>query len=151
MLKKRLILLGLLLAASIAGQILLRPCLGESNTVANPAPTTTDAPKTWNSNTSKPVDSLGGKLTGRFIVMLGFVTVAGIGVWWFLKKMNTPWLKSKNGRLELIETMHLGPRKAVHILRAGKKQLLVASSSEGIQLLCDLTADLEHPSDEIQS
>ena len=38
MLKKRILLLGLLLVLSIAGQILLRPCLGESPS-AEPAAT----------------------------------------------------------------------------------------------------------------
>jgi flagellar biosynthetic protein FliO len=75
--------------------------------------------------------------------MLGFIAAAGVAVWWLLKKMNTPWLGSKNGQLELIETMHLGSRKAVHVIRAGKKQLLVGSSNEGVRLLCDLTGALE--------
>jgi flagellar biogenesis protein FliO len=138
MLKKRLILLGILLAASVAGQILLRPCLGESKAAVNPSPTT-DTLKTWTSSADKSVDSLGGKLTTKFFLMLGFIAAAGFAVWWFIKKMNTPWLGSKNGQLELIETMHLGPRKAVHVIRAGQKQVLLASGNDGIRFLCDLT------------
>jgi flagellar biogenesis protein FliO len=145
--KKRLILLGILLAASIAGQVLLRPCLGESNTIAGPNPKT-DTLNSWNSNTDKSVDGLGGKLTSKFILMLGFIAVTGVAAWWFLKKMNTPWLGSKNGHLELVETMHLGPRKAVHVIRAGKKQLLLGSSVEGVHFLCDLTGTIEIPSAE---
>jgi len=144
MLKKRLILLGILLAASIAGQLLLRPCLGESKTTVNPAPTT-DTLKTWTPNTDRSVDSLGGKLTTRFLLMLSFIAVAGFAVWWLLKKMNNPWLASKNGQLELIETMHLGPRKAVHVIRAGQKQVLLASGNDGIRFLCDLTETIQIP------
>jgi flagellar biogenesis protein FliO len=150
MLKKRLILLGILLAASIAGQILLRPCLGESNTTQGPA-ATTDTLKTWTPNTDKSVDNLGGKLTTRFILMLGFIAAAGFAVWWFLKKMNNPWLGSKHGQLELLETIHLGPRKAVHVIRAGKKQVLLGSGNEGVRFLCDLTGNLEIPSAEAKS
>jgi flagellar biogenesis protein FliO len=144
MLKKRLILLGILLAASIAGQILLRPCLGESKAAVTPAPAT-DPLKPWTSNADKSVDSLGGKLTTRFFLMLGFIAAAGFAAWWFLKKMNTPWLGSKNGQLELLETIHLGPRKAVHIIRAGKKQVLLGSGNEGIRFLCDLTGTVQIP------
>lgn len=144
MLKKRLILLGILLTASIAGQLLLRPCLGESKTTVSPAPTT-DTLKTWTPNTDRSVDSLGGKLTTRFLLMLSFIAIAGFAVWWLLKKMNNPWLASKNGQLELIETMHLGPRKAVHIVRAGKKQVLLASGNDGIRFLCDLAETIQIP------
>jgi flagellar biogenesis protein FliO len=146
MLKKRLILLGLLLAASIASQLLLRPCLGEST--AEKPTLTTDTSTAWNSVNEKAVDNLGGRLTGRFLLMLAFIAAAGFGVWWFLKRMNTPWLGSKNGHLELIETMHLGPRKAVHVIRAGTKQVLLSSGNDGVRYLCDLTANLETPSAE---
>jgi len=144
MLKKRLVFLGLLLAASIVGQILLRPCLGESNAATNPSPKT-DAVGSWNVQTGKSIDSLGGKLAGRFFLMIGFVAAAGVAVWWSLKKMNAPWLNSKGGQLELIEMVHLGPRKAIHLIRAGKKYLLVGSSNEGIRFLSDLTGNIETP------
>lgn len=147
MLKKRLILLGLLLVVSIAGQVLLRPCLGESKPAAD-TPLKTDTSTPWNTNPQKTVDSLGGSLTFKFIMMLVFVAAAGVGVWWFLKKMNTPWLGTKNGQLELIETIHLGPRKAIHIVRAAKKQVLLGSGNDGVRFLCELASNIEPPSDE---
>jgi flagellar biogenesis protein FliO len=150
MLKKRLILLGILLAVSIAGQILLRPCLGESKAAVNPAPAT-DTLKIWNPEKDKSVDSLGGKVTSKFLLMLGFIAAAGFATWWFLKKMNTPWLGSKHGQLELLETIHLGPRKAVHIIRAGKKQVLLGSGNEGVRFLCDLMETVEIPPAEAKS
>jgi flagellar biogenesis protein FliO len=144
MLKKRLILLGILLAVSIAGQILLRPCLGESKTPASPN-LTKDTLTGWNLEKDKSMDNLGGKLTGNFLMMLGFIAAVGFAAWWFLKKINTPWVGSKNGQLELIETMHLGPRKAVHVIRAGQKQVLLASGNDGIRFLCDLAETVQFP------
>lgn len=150
MLKKRLLLLGFLLAASILGQIVLGPCLGQSKAAANPNSITNPLPA-WTPDTNKSVDNLGGKLASRFILMIVFIAVAGIAVWWFLKKMNTPWLGSKGGQLELLETIHLGSRKAVHVIRAGTKQVLIGSSNDGVRFLCDLTGKLESPADEAKS
>ncbi len=154
MLKKRLILIGLLLVVSIAGQVLLRPCLGESKVSPNAPVPTTDITKTQTSNTlnlpEKSIDTLSGKLVSKFILTLAFVAAAGVGVWWFLKRMNAPWMGSKTGQLELIETMHLGPRKSVHVIRAGAKQVLVGSSNEGIRFLCDLTGNIKSHSDEVE-
>jgi flagellar biogenesis protein FliO len=150
MLKKRFVLLGLLLVVSIAGQVLLRPCLGES-TAVSAAPQTqaqtkaieTKATNPWDIQTDKPVDPLEKNLTSRLLMMLGFIAAAGVGIWYFFKKMNTPWTGTKNGHLQLVETMHLGPRKAIHIIRAGQKRLLISNSNEGIRLLADLTGTLE--------
>jgi len=144
MLKKRLIMLGILLAVSIAGQILLRPCLGESKTPVSPN-LTKDTLTGWNLEKDKSMDNLGGKLTSKFLMMLGFIAAVGFAAWWFLKKVNNPWLGSKNGQLELIETMHLGPRKAVHVVRAGQKQVLLASGNDGVRFLCDLAETVQLP------
>jgi flagellar biogenesis protein FliO len=144
MLKKRLVLLGLLLAVSIVGQILLRPCLGESSTSVRPD-SSTQPSGSWNPQSDKPVDSLQNKLTSRLFLMLGFIAVAGVGVWYFVKKMNTSWAGAKDGQLQIVETMHLGPRKTIHIIRAGKKRLLIGNSNEGIRLLADLTGNIEIP------
>jgi flagellar biogenesis protein FliO len=144
MLKKRLVLLGLLLAVSIVGQILLRPCLGESSTAVRPD-SSTQPSGSWNPQSDKPVDSLQNKLTSRLFLMLGFIAVAGVGVWYFVKKMNTSWAGAKDGQLQIVETMHLGPRKTIHIIRAGKKRLLIGNSNEGIRLLADLTGNIEIP------
>jgi flagellar biogenesis protein FliO len=144
MLKKRLVLLGLLLAVSIVGQVLLRPCLGESSTVVHPD-SSTQPTGLWNPQSDKPVDSLQNRLTSRLFLMLGFIAIAGVGVWYFVKKMNTPWAGAKDGQLQIVETMHLGPRKTIHIIRAGKKRLLIGNSNEGLRLLADLTGNIEIP------
>jgi hypothetical protein len=47
--------------------------------------------------------------------------------------------------------MQLGPRKAVHVIRAGSRQILLASGNDGVRFLCDLTGQTSVPADEVQS
>ncbi|MBL7152230.1 MAG: flagellar biosynthetic protein FliO [Phycisphaerae bacterium] len=45
-------------------------------------------------------------------------------------------------RIKVVETAHLGPRKAVHLLRIGDRCLLVGSTNDSITKLADLTTDI---------
>ena len=42
-------------------------------------------------------------------------------------------------KIRIIETVHLGPRRAVHLLEAGNKQLRIGSTTESITRLADVT------------
>jgi len=42
-------------------------------------------------------------------------------------------------KIHIVETVYLGPRKAVHLLKIGNQQLLVGSTNEGITALADVT------------
>jgi len=45
-------------------------------------------------------------------------------------------------KIRIVETTHLGPRKAIHLLRVGDRCLLLGSTNESITKLADLTTDL---------
>jgi len=45
-------------------------------------------------------------------------------------------------QIRIIETLRLGPRKAVHLLKIGNQRLLISSTGESITKLADLTDDL---------
>lgn len=45
-------------------------------------------------------------------------------------------------KIKIIETAHLGPRKAVHLLRIGDRCLLIGSTNDNITRLADLTTEI---------
>ncbi len=144
MAKKRLFIVGSLLILSVIGQVILRPCLGESKAL-DTAPAADQnigpVPDAWNlrQQTAPQGLSPNNGFIGKFISMLALVAVIGIAGWFFVKKMNVPWVANKSRHLSILETMSLGPRRSVYLIQAGKKQLLIASSPEGLRLLSDLS------------
>jgi flagellar biogenesis protein FliO len=41
--------------------------------------------------------------------------------------------------IRILETAHLGPRKAVHLVKIGNQRLLIGSTYESISMLADVT------------
>jgi flagellar biogenesis protein FliO len=146
MVKKRLFIIGSLLLLSIIGQVVLRPCLGESKAL-DPNCTTLEQKNgdngtaaDWNFKQQAAPDGFGFNkgFLGKFISMLAVVAAIGITGWFFVKKMNNPWIGGKGRHLSILETLSLGPRRTVYLIQAGKKQFLIGGSPEGLRLLSDL-------------
>ncbi len=150
--KKRIALLTGLLAVSIVGQLLLRPCLGDE--IKNDEPIlSSDQTKTPDlTNTSDLFDEeeedsgsgdLQGQLYKQLAKMVAFVAVIGVGVWFYCKKMSGRWNPAKGKNITVTETVNLGPRKHLHIVQLGTKQYLLSSTAADIRLLADVTESLE--------
>jgi flagellar biosynthetic protein FliO len=76
------------------------------------------------------------------------VVVLGIAAIYVSKKF-LPKITSLSGRrIHIVETVSLGPRKALHLLQIGHQQLLIGSTSEGITALADVTDALTRLSSE---
>ena len=142
MLKKRILLLGLLLVLSIAGQILLRPCLGESSSPALASPDASAPPSgvlSTEPEFSRDTPELQSQLLRQFFYMLGFVALIGVGAWWVCRKLSCGYARSGGQVVRLGETVRMGPRKAVHLIHIGKKTFLVGSTSDNLCLLADVS------------
>ena len=46
-------------------------------------------------------------------------------------------------RIRVVETVHLGPRKAVHLLRVDDRHILIGSTNENISKLAELAGEAE--------
>ena len=58
----------------------------------------------------------------------------------YLSKKILPKLSSMSGKtIQVVETVHLGPRKSVHLLKIGDKQILIGSTNENITKLADIS------------
>lgn len=72
---------------------------------------------------------------GLFVVVLGVVAV-------YASKKLLPKITNLPGKeVRVVETVYLGPRKAVHVLEVGNRRFLVGSTNENITKLADITGN----------
>jgi flagellar biosynthetic protein FliO len=88
----------------------------------------------------RSVDKLSTKeLFFKMMISVLLVVVLGVSAIYISKKF-LPRITNLSGReIHIVETVHLGPRRAVHILKVGDKQLLIGSTNESITKLADVT------------
>jgi flagellar biosynthetic protein FliO len=81
----------------------------------------------------------GGELFFRMLVMVLVVISLGAATVYISRKYGSR-LRGLSGReIQVIETTSIGPRKQVHIVKVGKKRLLIGSTNEHISMLADVT------------
>jgi flagellar biogenesis protein FliO len=69
-----------------------------------------------------------------FLVALGAAAI-------YVSKRFLPKITNLSGKkICIAETVHLGPRKAVHLLEVGERRFLIGSTNESITRLADLTS-----------
>jgi flagellar protein FliO/FliZ len=85
-------------------------------------------------------DGLGrGELFLKMMFSVVLVLVLGAAAVYMSKKV-LPRITNLPGKeIRILETAHLGPRKAVHLLRIGNQRLLIGSTNESITMLADVT------------
>lgn len=78
----------------------------------------------------------------KFLVSVLFLIALAVGGI-YLSKRFLPKISNMSGReIRIVETIHLGPRKAVHLLEIGDRRFLIGSTNENITRLADLTSVL---------
>lgn len=93
-----------------------------------------------NSLNNSNYGSYTNELFARAMLTVVIVIVLGIAAI-FLSKKLLPRISNLQGKqIKIIETVHLGPRRSVHLLEIGSKQLLIGCTNENINTLADLTA-----------
>ena len=76
-----------------------------------------------------------------FKLMISVLLVGGLGAAAiYTSKKLLPRISNLPGKkIHIIETVHLGPRKAIHLVEIGKQRILVGSTNENITKLADVT------------
>jgi len=78
----------------------------------------------------------------KFMVSVLFLVALGAGGIYVSKRF-LPKISNLSGKeIRITETVHLGPRKAVHLLEIGERRFLIGSTNENITRLADLTSVL---------
>jgi flagellar biosynthetic protein FliO len=75
----------------------------------------------------------------KTMFMVVLVAVLGVAAVYASKKL-LPRIANLPGKeIRIVETVHLGPRKTLHLLRIGNQWLLIGSTNENITKLADVT------------
>jgi len=94
-------------------------------------------------NLAGPPNSVGTReLFIKMMVSVVLVVVLGAGAIYGSKRLAGKFANLPGKRIKIVETVHLGPRKAVHLLRIGDRCLLIGSTNDNISKLADLTTEI---------
>ena len=75
----------------------------------------------------------------KTMFMVVFVAILGVAAIYASKKLLPKITNLPGKEIRIAETVHLGPRKTVHLLRIGSQWLLIGSTNENITKLADVT------------
>jgi flagellar biogenesis protein FliO len=84
-------------------------------------------------------DQAAGRLLWQSLAaVLVILALGGIGTW-VVRRLLPRITQARGNRMQLLETFHLAPQQAVHLMRVGDLNLLIGASRERITLLADVT------------
>ena len=83
-----------------------------------------------------------GGLFFKMILMVLLVVVFGVAAIYLSKKLLPRFSRLPGKRIQVSETVYLGPRKAIHLIKVGKQTLLIGSTNENVTKLADVTGQL---------
>lgn len=75
----------------------------------------------------------------KTMLMVVVVAVLGVAAIYASKKLLPKITNLPGKEIHVEETVHLGPRKTLHLLRIGRQRLLIGSTNENITRLADVT------------
>jgi flagellar biosynthetic protein FliO len=84
----------------------------------------------------------------RTMVAIVFVVVLGAAAIYVSRRLLPKIARLPGKEIRIVETVHLGPRKAVHLLQIGQRRLLIGSTNENITKLADLSEVFRDLSDQ---
>jgi flagellar biogenesis protein FliO len=83
-----------------------------------------------------------GGLFFRMILMVLLVVVLGVAAIYLSKTLLPRFTRLSDKRIQVCGTVHLGPRKALHLIKIGQQTLLIGCTNENIATLADVTGQL---------
>lgn len=89
----------------------------------------------------------------RMMLMVLLVVILGAAAIYLSRKLLPRFTQLSGKRVRVVETVHLGPRKTLHLLRIGNQQLLIGSTNENITRLADVTgalSEVDSPANQIE-
>jgi flagellar biosynthetic protein FliO len=84
----------------------------------------------------------GAEFSIKAVLAVLFVLALFIAAIYVSKKLLPKITNLAGKEIRIIETVHLGPRKAVHLLEIENRRFLIGSTNENVTKLADLSSDL---------
>lgn len=148
MAKGKIKLIAILAALILAGGLLP----GVARVIATSGPQKRDAVATLSAqeqaqetqSKSESSNLLSGPTSGReffykMLLSVLLVIALGIGVIYVSRKLLPRIANLPGKQIRVLETAYIAPRKGIHLIQAGTRRLLVASTNETITMLADVT------------
>jgi flagellar biosynthetic protein FliO len=89
---------------------------------------------------TKSTGNLGtGEMFFKMTISVLLVIALGAAAIYISKKFLPRITNVPGKKIRVIETVHLGPRKAIHLIETGGQQLLIGSTNESITMLANVT------------
>lgn len=85
--------------------------------------------------------NLKGGIYYRMMLAVLIVVVLGGAAIYVSKKVLPKIVNLPGKEIRVVETVYLGPKKAVHVLEVGHRRFLIGSTSENVTKLADITSD----------
>ena len=87
-----------------------------------------------------PDDETESSPLSRFVAAITIVIVLGCAAYYFSRKFMPKFVAGSGRNISVVETVHLGQHKAVHLLAVGKnRRLVIGSTNTSINLLADVS------------
>ncbi|MCK5171953.1 MAG: flagellar biosynthetic protein FliO [Planctomycetes bacterium] len=103
-----------------------------------------DSEKEGGSDGLAPDDEPDGSPLNRFIAAIIVVIVLGCAAYYFSRKFVPKFTAGSGKSISVVETVHLGQHKAVHLLAVGEsRRLLISSTNTSINFLADVSETME--------
>ena len=102
--------------------------------------------KDSNDRTTSGFDNIGGELYSKSLLAVLFVLVLGVAAIYVSRKLLPKITNLPGKEIRIVETVHLGPRKTVHLLEIGGRRFLIGSTNETINTLADLNSTMMNQS-----
>lgn len=94
-------------------------------------------------NLLSPTNSAGTReLFFKMMASVVFVVVLGAAAIYASKRLAGKIANLPGKKIKIVETAHLGPKKAVHLIRIGDLYLLIGSTNDNITKLADVTTEI---------
>ena len=81
-------------------------------------------------------------LVGSVFLKLIVVVLLIIAAAWILRRVQSGSWKSTPRQMKVIETTHLSPRRAIHLIQVGNRRLLIGATDQSLNLLAELDESL---------
>jgi flagellar biosynthetic protein FliO len=138
--KKKIVVF--LLTATV-GSCMLAVCSVQSTTAEPEKPSFDNSRSLFTSDPNfspASADNLGTReLFFKMMLSVLLVVVLGAAAIYISKRFLPKITNLPGKEIRIIETVHLGPRKAVHLLKIGSQWILIGSTNESITKLADVT------------
>jgi flagellar biogenesis protein FliO len=79
------------------------------------------------------------ELVYKFVFSVFLVVAVGTAAVYFSRRLGGKITRLSGKKVQVVETLYLGQRKALHLLKIGRREILIGSTNENVNMIADVT------------